>query len=146
MAIRIAVVVVLFALLAGLTWWFERRRRPDAPTQAQSEPPTQLDRADFGRPEVPWLVVLFTSANCDSCAGLYDKAAALESDEVTVTEVEYFAHREIHERYNIQAAPMTLVADAEGVVKMSIIGAYSAPELWNAVAELRAGPEEPADS
>jgi hypothetical protein len=41
----------------------------------------------------------------------------------------------------VEAAPMTLVADAAGVVKMSIIGAYSAPELWNAVAELRAGPE-----
>ena len=53
--------------------------------------PAQLDRADFPRPEAPWLVVLFTSSNCDSCAGLYDKAAALESDEVAVTEVEYFA-------------------------------------------------------
>jgi hypothetical protein len=145
MVVRIVVVIVLFALLATLTWWFERRRRDDAPTQAASLPPTQLDRADFAHPEVPWLVVLFTSANCDSCAGLYDKAAPLESDEVTVTEVEYFAHPEIHKRYNVDAAPVTLVADAAGVVQMSIIGAYSAPELWSAVAEAREGPASEAD-
>jgi len=34
---------------------------------------------------------------------------------------------------------MTLIADAEGVVRASFIGAFAAPELWTAVAELRAG-------
>jgi hypothetical protein len=138
MVVRIVVVIVLFALLATLTWWFERRRRDDAPTQAASLPPTQLDRADFAHPEVPWLVVLFTSANCDSCAGLYDKASALASDDVAVTEVEYFEHPEIHERYGVDAAPLTLIADAAGVVRGSFLGAFAAPELWNEVARLRA--------
>jgi len=138
MLVRVVVAFVLFALLAALAWWFERRRRRDAPTQASGEAPTQLDRADFARPEAPWLVVLFTSANCDSCVGLYDKAAALESDEVAVTEVEFFAHREIHERYHVDAAPMTLIADAAGVVRVSMLGAFGAAELWTAVAELRA--------
>jgi hypothetical protein len=138
MLVRVVVAVVLFALLAALAWWFERRRRRDAPTQASGAAPTQLDRADFARPEAPWLVVLFTSANCDSCAGLYDKAAALESDEVAVTEIEYFARRELHERYHVDAAPMTLIADAAGVVRVSMLGAFGAAELWTAVAELRA--------
>jgi hypothetical protein len=83
--------------------------------------------------------VLFTSSNCDSCAGLYDKAATLESADVAVAEVEYFANRALHERYHVDAAPMTLVADDRGVVRASILGAFAAPELWNAVAELRAG-------
>ncbi len=139
MVVRIAVAVALFALLAALAWWLERRRHHDAPTQAPGVAPTQLDRADFVRPDASWLVVLFTSATCDSCAGLYDKAAALESDEVAVTEIEYFARPELHERYHVDAAPMTLIADAEGVVRMSFLGAFAAPELWNAVAELRAG-------
>ena len=138
MVARVVVAVALFALLAALAWWLERRRPSDAPTQAPGVPPTQLDRADFPRPEVPWLVVLFTSSNCDSCAGLRDKAVALESDEVAVTEVEYFARPELHERYHIDAAPMTLIADADGVVRVSFIGAFAAPELWTAVAELRA--------
>ena len=140
MTIRIVVAVAVFAVLAALAWWLERRRHNDAPTQTPALPPTQLDRADFPRAEVPWLVVLFTSSNCDSCAGLYDKAVALESDDVAVTEVEYFARPELHERYHVDAAPMTLVADADGVVRVSIVGAFAAPELWNAVAELRADP------
>jgi len=137
MVVRVVVAVTLFALLAVLAWWLERRRLSDAPMQTPGLPPTQLDRADFPRPEVPWLVVLFTSSTCESCAGLREKAAALESDEITVTEVEYFARR--HDRYHVDAAPMTLIADAEGVVRASFIGAFAAPELWTAVAELRAG-------
>ena len=138
MVVRVVVSVALFALLAALAWWLERHRRRDAPTQTPGVPPTQLDRADFPRAEVPWLVVLFTSSNCDSCVGLYDKAAALESDDVAVTEVEYFARPELHERYHVDAAPMTLIADAAGVVRVSFLGAFAAPELWSAVADLRA--------
>jgi len=138
MIVRIVVAAGLFALLAGLAWWLERRRRHDAPTQSPALAPSQLDRADFPRPLAPWLVVLFTSKTCDSCEGLFDKAAALESDDVVVTEVEYFANRALHERYHVEAAPMTLVADADGVVRISFIGAFAAPELWSAVAELRA--------
>jgi hypothetical protein len=138
MVLRVVVAVALFAVLAVVAWRLERRGRHDAPTQTPGVPPSQLDRADFPRPEAPWLVVLFTSRSCDSCAGLHDKAAALESDEVAVTEVEYFARPELHERYHVEAAPMTLIADADGVVRVSFVGAFAAPELWTAVAELRA--------
>jgi hypothetical protein len=138
MALRVVVAVALFAVLAALAWWLERRRRHDPPTQTPGVPPAQLDRGDFDRPEAPWLVVLFTSSTCDSCAGLYDKASTLASDDVVVTEVEYFEHPEIHERYGVDAAPMTLIADAAGVVRGSFLGAFAAPELWNEVARLRA--------
>lgn len=138
MILRIVVAVVLFAVLAALAWWLERRRRVDAPTQSPGVAPSQLNRADFPRAEAPWLVVLFTSKTCDSCAGLLDKAAALESDDVAVAEVEYFAHPDLHERYHVDAAPMTLIADADGVVRASFLGAFAAPELWTAVAEVRA--------
>jgi hypothetical protein len=136
--VRVVVAVALFALLAALAWWLERRRRDDPPTQAASDAPVQLDRADFPRPQVPWLVVLFTSSNCDSCVGLYDKAIALESDDVVVSEIEYFAQPGLHERYHVEAAPMTLIADADGVVRVSLFGSFAAAELWNAVAALRA--------
>jgi hypothetical protein len=138
MVARVVVAVALFALLAALAWWLERRRRNEAPTQSPGLGPIQLDRADFPRPEAPWLVVLFTSSTCESCAGLYDKAAALESDRVAVAEVEYFERPQLHERYHVDAAPLTVVADAEGVVRASFLGAFAARELWTAVADLRA--------
>lgn len=138
MTARIAIAVALFAVLAAIAWWLERRRRTDAPPVPVGRPPEQLDRADFARPDAPWLVVLFTSASCASCAGLYDKAKPLESDDVAVSEVEFTQHREVHERYRIDAAPITVVADRHGVVRTSFTGAFGATELWNAVAELRA--------
>ncbi len=138
MAVRILVAVALFAVVAGIALWLERRRRNDAPTQPGARLAAQLDRHDFARPDAPWLVVLFTSKTCDSCAGLYDKAAPLASDDVAVTEVEYSERRDLHDRYHVDAAPTTLIADAEGVVRASFIGAFGATDLWNTMAELRA--------
>ena len=62
----------------------ERRHRRvvGAPTQGRTTVPQQLDRGDFPRPDAPWLVALFTSKHCDSCAGLLDKAKPLESPDV----------------------------------------------------------------
>ncbi len=143
MTVRVVAAVALFVVLAGLAWWLERRRRHDPPTQTPGVPPAQLDRADFARPDAPWLVVLFTSSTCDSCAGLFEKASTLDSDDVAVSEVEYFSHPEMHERYGVDAAPMTLIADAGGVVRGSFVGAFGASELWNEVARLRAGEDRP---
>jgi len=114
MTVRIAIAVALFLLLSGVAWWLERRRRTHAPSQGTASTPAQLDRLDFDRPDAPWLVVLFTSNACASCAGLYDKALPLASEDVAVVEVEFPGRRALHERYHVQAAPMTLVADHEG--------------------------------
>lgn len=143
MEVRVLVAVALFVVLAVVAWWLERRRRRDAPTQPSATPPAQLDRNDFPEHATPWLVVLFTSATCESCAGLYDKAAPLASDEVAVVEIEWPQQRSLHERYNIAAAPMTLVADRDGVVRETFLGAFNAPELWNAVAALRNDAQSP---
>src|SRR5689334_15617217 len=80
--IRVGIAVALFAVVAVIALVLERRRRTNAPLQGQPVVPAQLDRADFPRPEVPWLVVVFTSASCESCAGLYEKVAPLESPDV----------------------------------------------------------------
>ena len=137
MALRIVIAVAIFAVAAGVAWWLERRRVVEPPSQGRAVVPQQLDRLDFARPEAPWLVVLFTSQHCDSCAGLFDKAKPLESAEVSVTEVEYGAHPELHRRYQIDAAPVTVLVDASGVTRASFVGAFAAPELWNALAQLR---------
>jgi hypothetical protein len=137
MTIRIAVAVAVFALAAVIAWWLERRRRTAPPTQGRAVVPQQLDRHDFPRPEASWLVALFTSQHCDSCQGLYAKAAPLESADVAVVEIEYTEHMALHRRYAIDAAPITVVADSDGVTRASFVGAFDATQLWAELAELR---------
>ena len=139
MVARILIAVAIIAVAGGIAWWLEHRRVAAPPTQGRAVVPQQLDRRDFPRPEAPWIVVLFTSQHCDSCAGLFEKAKPLDSPEVCVTEVEYGAHPDIHRRYEIEAAPITVLADAAGVTRASFVGAFAATDLWNALAELRAG-------
>ena len=130
----IFVVLAVAAVVAAVVL---QRRRPDAPTQGPSLIPRQLDRADFVGPDRPWLVALFTSRTCDSCAEASLKLEPLACDEVAVQEVEWSAHRDLHERYGIEAVPLVVVADGEGVVKAGFVGRFSATDLWAAVAEAR---------
>ncbi|MEA2717966.1 MAG: hypothetical protein QOI99_2283 [Actinomycetota bacterium] len=129
----VAVVVVAAAILALVV----ERRRPDAPTQGDWPVPRQLDRADFDGADVPWLVAVFSSATCDSCATVLTKAAVLTSPDVAVQDVEVGARGDLHQRYGIEAVPTIVVADAEGVVRASFVGPPSATDLWAAVAEVR---------
>ena len=137
MLVRVVVAVAILAVAVAIAWWLEHRRAVAPPSQGRAVVPQQLDRNDFPRPDASWLVVLFTSRHCDSCAGLLDKALPLASDEVGVVEVEYTLQPDLHERYSIDAAPITVLVDREGVTRAAFIGAYSAPELWSALAELR---------
>ncbi len=52
-------------------------------------------------------------------------------------EVEVGARKDLHDRYAIEAVPMILVADDDGDVRASFIGAPTAADLWAALAELR---------
>src|SRR5947209_3492226 len=113
-----AVVVAVGAIVAVVL----ERRRPDAPTQAAWAVPAQLDRADFARPEAGWLVAVFTSATCDSCAQAVARAKVLASDAVAVAEVEVKARPDLHRRYHIEAVPIIVVADGDGVVRTSFTG------------------------
>lgn len=131
----IAVVIVVVAVLVAEI--VRRRRTPDAPTQRRFNVPQQLDRADFTRPDAPWLVVVFSSDTCDKCAEVRSKAAVLESDDVAVATIDFLADRALHERYRIDAVPTLVVVDADGVTRASFLGPMSAKDLWAAVAEAR---------
>lgn len=130
-------VVVLVAVAVAVAVVVERRRRPAAPTNVGHTLPRQLDRADFARPEAAWLVAVFTSATCTTCAAVWDKARHLASDEVAVQEVEVTADRDLHTRYAITAVPAVVIADAAGAVQAQFLGPVTATDLWATVAELR---------
>ena len=131
--VALVIVVVALAVAAGL----RARRRSDPPTQPAGNVPVQLDRADFPRPDAAWLVVVFTSATCATCADVATKAAVLESEDVAVVESEYQRQRGVHQRYGVDAVPLTVVADRSGVVRRSFLGPVSATDLWAAVAWTR---------
>jgi hypothetical protein len=136
--VQLLVAAVLAVLAVTVAMVVRRRRHPDAPTQGPSwTAPDQLDRADFARPEAAWLVVVFSSATCTSCASMVDKARALASEAVAVEEVEAATRADLHQRYGIEAVPITVVADQGGVVQASFIGPATATDLWAAVARAR---------
>jgi hypothetical protein len=134
---RLVLAVALAAVAVAIAYLLQRRQRPPAPIRTGYAVPAQLDRGDFARPDVPWLVAVFTSATCRSCAGVWDKARHLDSDAVAVQELEVDAASDIHRRYQIDAVPLVVVADADGVVRASFVGPVTATDLWAAVAELR---------
>ena len=134
---RILLALALAVVAVGIAALVQRRQRPDAPVRTGYTVPEQVSRADFDRAEAPWLVAVFTSATCNTCAGVWDRARPVESDVVAVQEVEYQADRALHDRYAIDAVPTTLIVDADGIVRHSFLGPVTATDLWGAVAEAR---------
>src|SRR5690606_37615098 len=113
--VRVVVALVVAAVL-------RRRTASPPPVRTGAAAPAQLDRADFVRPDAPWLVVLFSSDTCLSCQGAWEKVELLASDAVAVERVSFQADRDRHERYGVEAVPLVVVADAEGVVRATFLG------------------------
>lgn len=133
---RLVLALVLVLVATGVALVLQRRR-PDAPTQRTWAVPTQLDRDDFPGVDAEWLVAIFTSATCSTCAGVLERAEPLRSDQVAVVDVELTAQRALHERYHVDAVPTLVVADAAGVVVASHVGPVSTSELWSTLATVR---------
>lgn len=131
------IVVAVVGIVAVVVAYVVGRRQPPAPVRTGYNVPAQLHRPDFARPEAEWLVAVFTSATCSTCAGVWGKARVLESDAVATQELEVSAARELHDRYRIDGVPTTVVADRDGVVRASFLGPVTATDLWAALAELR---------
>ena len=139
LALALAAVVLVIAVVA-------QRRRPEPPSSSVGfRAPAHLYRSDFADPDAPWLVAVFTSSTCSTCAAVWSKAQVLASDEVAVQQVEAAEQADLHQRYRIEAVPITVVADADGVVRDSFMGPVSATHLWAALAELRSPGSVPPD-
>ncbi|QRN81487.1 MAG: hypothetical protein JK586_08840 [Nocardiopsis sp. BM-2018] len=135
--LQLLIALAIVAAAAVVAEVLRRRQRLDPPTQRSHQLPSQLDRADFESPEVPWLVAVFTSDTCSTCADVVAKAAVLASESVAVTTVSYQRHRSLHDRYRIDAVPGVVVVDREGVAHAAFVGPVTATDLWAAVAEAR---------
>lgn len=120
-------------------------RRTAAPAANTHHIPSQLDRADFPRPDAAWLVAVFTSATCNTCAGVWDRARHLESPHVAVVELEVGAAKDVHEKYRIDGVPTLVIADDTGAVRRAFLGPTTATDLWAAMADVREPGSVPPD-
>ena len=133
---RLAIAAALVVVAAAVAFVLNRRR-PQAPTQGRVPVPAQLDRADFPEQDKPWLLVVWTSTTCESCARATAKASVLRSDTVGYVEVPWQEQRDLHERYGIEDVPLLVLADGEGVVRASFVGAPEFGALVTAVSAAR---------
>ena len=132
---RLLLALAVVAVAAVVAQVVRARRSADPPTQRRSQAPSQLDRSDFDGDG--WLLAVFTSETCSTCADVVAKAAVLESPQVAVQTVPFQSRKDLHERYGIDVVPMALVSDCDGVVHRAFIGPVTATDLWAAVAEAR---------
>ena len=135
---RLLVAVAIVAVAAAVASIVRHRRSTDPPTQGGFELPVQLDRNDFDRPAALWLVAVFTSSTCASCADVVSKAEVLSAGDVAVVEVAYQQRPDLHARYAVEAVPALVLAGADGAVRAGFLGPVTAVDLWAAIAEARA--------
>ncbi len=150
---RLLLAVVLIGVAVAIAVTISRRREATRGPAAGSgsgsgggqagEPtfsvPSALDRSLFDDPQRAWLVVAFTSLTCSTCASVVERMGPLESDQVAVQEVEVTRRRDLHERYGVDAVPLVVVADAEGLVRAHAFGPQTTAGLWSMVAGAREG-------
>ena len=130
-------VAVALGAAALVVAWLINRRKPQATAMVSAHHvPDRIDRGEFIRPEAPVLIAVFTSATCVSCAAMVATARELASDAVAVDEAELGARADAHRRYEIDAVPILVVADRDGVVRASFAGAVTANELAEALVGL----------
>ena len=134
----IAIGVILIALL--LAWAYQRRNSTYAASPSVAPTysvPKKLERWDFTHPNHNWLLVVFTSKSCSTCAGVINAAQQLASSSVAIQEVEYNAQRDLHARYGIAVVPLVILVDKDGMVVASHAGAATAEELAKLLTVIR---------
>lgn len=134
---QLAIVVIVGAIAGAVAWFLQRRSTPEPERGSSWTVPELVNRADFDRPDAPWLVVLFSSSTCLACRGTAAKAELLASDAVAYQEVDHVDRKDLHDRYGIDAVPLLLLVDPIGSVRRSFVGEPTATDLWSALAELR---------
>ena len=134
---------VIVAVTIGVAIASRRVGTEAIPTPSGFTVPARVAREDFDHPERPWLVAVFTSESCDSCAGVVERATPLDSPEVVVAAVTVQDQATTHAKYRIDGVPTTIIADADGTVVGSFLGPVQTIELWDAVAAARAEAEGP---
>ena len=128
LALILGAVACLVALVAS------RRRGRWRGVLASPEIPAAIDRAAFEQagldasPEA-WLVATFTDRACRTCASTLERLGPLAGPGVVLVEVDAARHRALHNAYDVDAVPLTLVAGTDGAVLARILGPPTAADI-----------------
>ena len=141
---------IILILVIGLTAFgvstLANRRMPDSPSVPKSILPYQLDRSDFNDPEVEWIFVLFTSDTCNACDLVLNEVSKISIPNVVVQNINYAANKSLHVRYEIDAVPILLLADQQGIVQWSFAGVPPSIAISEALVNLDIVPPESGQS
>jgi hypothetical protein len=129
---NVLIAVILGGVALGAAWLINRKK-PRTSAPIDHHVPTHVDRADFARPDAAVLIAVFTSATCVTCAAMLSTARSAAGDGVVVDEAEAKVRADVHERYLIDAVPIAVVVDREGVVRASFAGSMNADDLAAAI-------------
>ena len=65
---------------------------------------------------------MFTSNTCETCDAALAQAEVLAAKDVSIVEVAWEVEPDLQIRYEIESVPLGVIADADGVVRASVIG------------------------
>ena len=144
------ILTIILILAIGLTAFgvssLANRRMPDSPSVPKSILPYQLDRSDFNDPSIEWIFVLFTSDKCDACDLVLSEVSKISLPNVVVQNINYATNKSLHVRYEIDAVPILLLADQQGIVQWSFAGVPPSIEISEALVNLGIVPPESGES
>ena len=144
------ILTIILILVIGLTAFtissLANRRMPDSPSVPKSIIPYQLDRSDFNDPSIEWIFVLFTSDTCDACDLVMNEVSKISLPNVVVQNINYAANKSLHVRYEIDAVPILLIADQQGIVQWSFAGVPPSIAISEALVNLGIVPPEGGQS
>ncbi len=108
-------------------------RRAAAATEQDHHIPDVVSASDFGIPEDQWMLVVFSSDKCATCAVVVEAVSRIDMPDLTVAVVGIERMPGLHAEYRIDAVPTTIVADPTGSVRKSFLGPVDLPMIELAV-------------
>lgn len=106
----------------GIAVLLERHSASTAGPVPTGTVPTRIRRRDLGVGPDGWLLVLFSSSDCSSCARVRDRISTLAGPDVAIREVDHRSEPELHRRYGIDTVPLTVLVDRSGEVGLAVLG------------------------
>jgi len=127
------ILVVGSIAIAGFVSMILGRSRVSPSAANAHHVPDRLDLDDFPEADGNWLVVVFSSSKCETCAGVVAAIRQLAMPGLSTREITVERHGDMHDRCGIDGVPTTVIADPQGRVLKSFLGPVAHQALSEAL-------------